>query len=137
MVKPKVASAIDGAAPNNPAKLLGRNASLSIAKRLTTRPPTRKRITKSDILLFLLALLRIFDQLQCSVRSLTSQKLILLSLEIVVVHEEDLQFFDPFLLEDRQFLYIRVHVVGLSDGHESVVPDSLLTVDLLTFDDSD
>lgn len=33
--QPSVASAIDGAAPNNPAKLLGRNASLIIANRLT------------------------------------------------------------------------------------------------------
>ena len=38
----------------------------------------------------------LFDQLHRGVRSLTSQKLILLSLQIVIVHEEDLQFFDPF-----------------------------------------
>jgi hypothetical protein len=38
-----VASATDGAAPNRPAKLLGRRTSLSTAKADTMTPPTRKR----------------------------------------------------------------------------------------------
>src|SRR6201981_2226305 len=41
------ASATDGAAPNNPAKLLGRKTSASRAKVETANPPMKKRMTYS------------------------------------------------------------------------------------------
>jgi len=44
-----VASAIDGAAPNNPAKLFGLKTSPRTAKRLTTKPPTINLTTISLI----------------------------------------------------------------------------------------
>src|ERR1035441_10548810 len=50
-VNPRVASAIDGAAPNRPAKLFGRTASPTNAKADTSVPPIRKRRMSSSILL--------------------------------------------------------------------------------------
>ncbi len=44
IVSPKVASAIDGAAPNNPAKLFGLNKSPRSANTETATPPIRNRI---------------------------------------------------------------------------------------------
>jgi len=44
-----VASATDGAAPNNPAKLLGRKTSASRAKVETANPPMKKRMTYSSV----------------------------------------------------------------------------------------
>lgn len=44
-VSPRVASATDGAAPNNPAKLFGLRMSPIIANEETTSPPTKNRIT--------------------------------------------------------------------------------------------
>jgi hypothetical protein len=49
MVSPRVARAIEGAAPNNPAKLFGRKMSPMIANKLTTIPPMRNLITNSLI----------------------------------------------------------------------------------------
>src|ERR1700737_4346496 len=43
-VRPNVASATEGAAPNNPAKLFGLSTSPMIAKPETTAPPTSNRM---------------------------------------------------------------------------------------------
>jgi len=45
----KVAKATDGAAPNNPAKLVGLNTPPIIAKVETTAPPIRNRIIVSKL----------------------------------------------------------------------------------------
>jgi hypothetical protein len=50
MVIPNVANAIEGAAPNNPAKLFGFKTSPRTAKTETTRPPTKKRISNCKML---------------------------------------------------------------------------------------
>ena len=50
-VSPSVASATDGAAPNNPAKLFGLHISPRTAKDETTMPPIRKRRAISVIVL--------------------------------------------------------------------------------------
>ena len=61
----------------------------------------------------------------------------MLALQIVVVHEEHLQLLDPFPWEVPQFFHVGVHMVGLCDSNESVVPDLLLAVDLFALDYSD
>ena len=48
IVKPSVARAIDGAAPNNPAKLFGLRIFPKVANAETKSPPTRNR-NKSDV----------------------------------------------------------------------------------------
>jgi hypothetical protein len=48
MVSPSVASATDGAALNNPAKLAGFTAVPNNANRDTAKPPTTKRYTDSS-----------------------------------------------------------------------------------------
>jgi hypothetical protein len=50
IVIPSVASAIEGAAPNNPAKLFGFKTSPRTAKTETTRPPTKKRISNCKMI---------------------------------------------------------------------------------------
>src|SRR5579862_7696667 len=49
MAMPSVASAIEGAAPNRPAKLLGRSTSPKTANAETATPPIIKRMTYSII----------------------------------------------------------------------------------------
>src|ERR1700688_4942416 len=47
IVSPRVASAMDGAAPNNPAKLFGFSTSLRAANADTATPPIRNRKIRS------------------------------------------------------------------------------------------
>src|SRR5215472_214092 len=47
IVKPRVANATEGAAPNSPAKFLGLSELPSAAKAETTRPPTQNRSNRT------------------------------------------------------------------------------------------
>ena len=66
IVKPSVAKATDGAAPNSPAKLLGLRVFPKVANAETKRPPTKNR-NKSDLRIRDLPILtRAFGSYQCT-----------------------------------------------------------------------
>src|SRR5580698_7351196 len=118
MVSVTVASAIEGAALNNPAKLFGRRTSPSMANTLTTAPPTRKRITRSIICVQTRSscgLARLLDQPQRGIRALAPQQAIRLALQPVIIHKENFQLSDPYARQVLQLSHIRIHVVG--GGH--------------------
>src|ERR1700745_3494283 len=101
MVIPTVASAMDGAAPKRPAKLLGRRTSPSSANALITAPPIRNLRTNSSIRHAaqttapnssnLSRLLRLLNQRLRLCNPFASQQLVLFALQPVVVDEEILQ----------------------------------------------
>src|SRR5215470_7633673 len=62
MVRPSVATATEGAAPNSPAKLFGLNTSPRTEKKETAIPPIRKRTRSSFILVDAPELLEAFLQ---------------------------------------------------------------------------
>lgn len=100
MVRPSVARAIEGAAPNSPAKLFGRNISARTAKKLTIVPPIKNRARDSEICADMVSsggTLRFFDSAHCRVSSLASQEFVLLALETVVIDKELFQFMDKLV----------------------------------------
>src|SRR5579872_5111240 len=96
MVMPMVASAMEGAAPNSPAKLLGLKISASTAKIETTAPPIKKRRTSSVIPGLPIPKLRgapgLLDEAPGRGVTLTTQQPELFALEPVIVDEELFQF---------------------------------------------
>src|SRR6202022_2531455 len=130
---------MEGAAPKSPANLLGRRTSPSIAKRLTTTPPITNRISNSLMIhqrCPLGRLLRFPDEAKSDICSFTSQQSILLSFEVVIVHEEIFELMYPFRGQVLERPDIGVHVVRLSDGYEPVISYFVFTVHLFPFNHS-
>src|ERR1700676_1564713 len=75
-------------------------------------------------------LLRFPDEAKSDICSFTSQQSILLSFEVVIVHEEDFELMDPFRGQVLERPNIGVHMVRLSDGYESVISYFVLAVQL-------
>jgi hypothetical protein len=71
------------------------------------------------------------------VGAFAAEEAVLLAFERVVVDEEVLELFDPLGGKVFQAADIGVPVIGIGDSDEAVVADSLLPVELLTFDDTD
>src|ERR1700729_1187934 len=129
IVSPKVANATEGAAPNSPAKLLGFNTSPRAENSATTIPPTKKRksISLNGItrLHAALALLQgshsIFDPSTRFLRSFHVQDPVLFAGEFMVVDKKLFQFPDEFLAEVIDVSYMRVAVVHLLYGHDTII----------------
>src|SRR6185437_245000 len=99
-----VARAMDGAALNSPAKLLGRSISASTANRETTAPPIRKRRMYSVIMLSPEdgpcrrgsgRAPGLVNQPVGFVDPATAQQPVLLPLQPVIVHKELFQLIHP------------------------------------------
>src|ERR1700750_488911 len=147
MVIPTVASAIEGAAPKRPAKLFGRRTSPSNANALITAPPIRNLRPNSSIRhaarsktrtsSALSSLLRLLDQRLRLCNALASQQLVLLTLKLVVVHEEILQLAQKLLRQVIQFANVGIHMIRIRDCHQPVVADPLLPINLFSLDNAD
>src|SRR5580704_253448 len=139
---PSVVSAMEGAAPKRPAKLLGRTISAMTAKSETMMPPIKKRATSSPAgedntpSPPLRGSSRFLNQAHCFTGSLATQQLVLLAQVAMVIDKE---LFDLLEKERRQILEcpnIGVLVIGLGDRQQAIVANLVLPVELLAFDDT-
>src|SRR6185437_10289142 len=142
MAMPSVASAIDGAAPNSPAKLLGRSTSPKTAKNETAIPPTTKRMTYSIIRAFLCRfalgpvlavtvfeqLHAVFDDLHGLLGTAHIELFEVAIAQLVVVDEEGADFIGEVGPQVLQRLLVLMRLGMTGDGDQAVIPDPFLFV---------
>jgi hypothetical protein len=80
---------------------------------------------------------RLLDESERDIGIFAAEKFVLLSLEVMVVDEELLEFGEEILGKIGGAGDLGVEVVGLSDGQQAVVAGGLFAVALFAFDDSD
>ena len=141
-VSPSVASAIDGAAPNNPANVFGLNRSEISENAETTSPPiaNRRRISlkeapsSSGRLALPDTLLK---QARCFFWTFDSQHLELRPILPVIVHEKLLELLRKLLAEIVDVPDFGPAVCTLFDSDDAVIALFILLADLLALNYAD
>ena len=139
---PMVASAIEGAAPKSPAKLLGRNTSAEHGEEADNdaadqKPSEKFTHCKMHSNKLSCGSLRFLDHAHGGVDFLAAEKLVFLAFKAVVVHEELFEFAQEFFGQVVKLLEVGILVVHLRHGDQAIIADFLFSVDLLALDDAD
>ncbi len=134
---------MEGAAPNKPAKLLGRKISASTAKAVTVAPPTMKRRTdffpsgKHRCVSSQAARRALRIRKFSGSAAFAAKKFVFLAFQSVVIDKKVLEFTKKLLGQVLQPPDVRIHVIGFGNGHKAIVADLLLAIQLLAFNNSD